>query len=127
MFNRIGKSVAVATFISSFCLLAAFYLTRVENAAAAMPQAASAVTISNTQYSPAKLTVAAGTTVTWTNKEAKPHTVTADDNSFASKAMKENDTFSFKFDKPGTYAYHCAFHGGNGGKGMAGTVVVTKK
>jgi plastocyanin len=38
--------------------------------------------------------------------------------------MKENDTFSFKFDKPGTYAYHCAFHGGNGGKGMAGKIVV---
>src|SRR5205085_10139802 len=102
MFNRIAKSVAVATLFSGFCLLAVFYLARVENAAAAMPQAASAVTISNTQYSPAKLTVAAGTTVTWTNKEAKPHTVTADDNSFASKAMKENDTFSFKFEKPGT-------------------------
>lgn len=127
MFNQIGKSVAVAALCSSFCLLSVLYLTRVEKAAAAMPQPASAVTISNTQYSPTKLTVAPGTTVTWTNKEAKPHTVTADDNSFASKALKENDTFSFKFDKPGAYAYHCAFHGGNGGKGMSGQVVVTAK
>lgn len=127
MFNQISKSVAVALLCCSFCLLALPYLTRVEKAAAAMPQAASAVTLSNNQYSPAKLTVAVGATVTWTNKEAKPHTATADDNSFASKALKENETFSFKFDKPGAYAYHCAFHGGNGGKGMAGTIVVTKK
>ena len=127
MFDRIAKSATVAALLSGLCLLAALYFTRAEKAAAAMPQPASAVTLSNNQYSPAKLTVAAGTTVTWTNKEAKPHTVTADDNSFASKAMKENDTFSFKFDKPGTYAYHCAFHGGNGGKGMSGQVIVTKK
>lgn len=124
MLNRIAKSVVFVAIFGSACLLALLYLTRAEQAAAALPQPASAVTMSNNTYSPAKLTVAKGTTVTWTNKEAKPHTVTADDNSFASKPMKENDTFSFKFDKPGTFAYHCAFHGGNGGKGMAGTVTV---
>jgi plastocyanin len=127
MFNQIGKSLAVAMLFCSFCLLANLSFSGEEKASAAMPQAASAVTMNNNQYGPAKLTVAVGTTVTWTNKEAKPHTVTADDNSFTSKALKENDAFSFKFDKPGTYAYHCAFHGGNGGKGMAGTVVVTAK
>lgn len=127
MLNQIAKSIALLALLGSFCLLTAFYLTPAEKAAAAMPQPANAVTLSNNQYSPAKLTVAVGTTVTWTNKEAKPHTVTADDNSFASKAMKENDTFSFKFEKPGAYAYHCAFHGGNGGKGMSGQIIVTKK
>ena len=35
-------------------------------------------------------------------------------------------TFSRKFTKPGTYPYHCAFHGGKGGEGMSGTVVVTR-
>lgn len=126
MFTQIGKSVVMAALLSSVCLVAAFYFTRAEKAAAAMPQPASAVTLSNNQYSPAKLTVAPGTTVTWTNKEAKPHTVTAEDNSFTSKAMKENDTFSFKFDKPGTYAYYCAFHGAKGGKGMSGQIIVKK-
>ncbi len=114
-------SAVAAVLVAGLLLAAACWFAWGEHAAA---QAANEITINSTQYAPKTLTVTKGATVTWTNKEAKPHTVTADDNSFASKVMKENETFSYKFEKAGTYAYHCAFHGGNAGKGMAGTIVV---
>lgn len=122
MRNTDPKSATAALFCSSVLVALAFWFAFAGKQAAA--QSVKEVTINSTQYEPKTLTVAQGTTVTWTNKEAKPHTITADDNSFASKVMKESETFSYKFEKPGTYAYHCAFHGGNAGKGMAGTVIV---
>ena len=122
MSSKITKSAMAALFCSSLLLAAAFWFAYAGNAVAA--QAGNAVSINSTQYEPKTLTVAKGATVTWTNKEAKPHTVTADDKSFESKVIKENETYSYKFEKPGTYAYHCAFHGGNAGKGMAGTIIV---
>lgn len=116
------KSAAAASFCGGLLLALACWFAYANNPAAA--QAGNAVSINSTQFEPKTLTVAKGTTVTWTNKEAKPHTVTADDKSFESKVIKENETYSYKFEKPGTYAYHCAFHGGNAGKGMAGTIIV---
>jgi plastocyanin len=51
-----------------------------------------------------------GTTVTWTNHDVEPHTVTSKDRVFASAGLETNDTFTFRFDTPGTYAYFCALH-----------------
>lgn len=56
------------------------------------------------------LTVAPGTTVTWTNVDEDPHTVTANDKSFHSAALDTNDKFSFTFNKPGEYSYYCSLH-----------------
>ena len=64
--------------------------------------------------------------MTWTNNEGVQHTVTADDDSFGSDALPEGGTFEFTFDTPGTYAYHCRFHGGAEGEGMSGVIVVTE-
>jgi plastocyanin len=52
------------------------------------------------------------------------HTITADDGSFDSGILNPGDTFSLTFDTPGTSAYYCQIHGGPGGVGMAGTIVV---
>ncbi len=82
------------------------------------------VTIANFSFGPGTLTVKAGTTVTWRNTEDAPHTVTADDGSFGSNTLGQGDSFSFTFDTPGTYDYHCQFHGGAGHTGMSGTIVV---
>ena len=78
------------------------------------------VSISNFAFGPNVLEVTAGTTVTWTNNDGANHTVTADDGSFDSGALGSGGTFSVTFDTPGTYTYHCGFHGQ-----MTGTVVVT--
>jgi predicted lipoprotein with Yx(FWY)xxD motif/plastocyanin len=84
-----------------------------------------AVTISNFAFDPKVLTVKVGATVTWTNLDGAPHKVVADNGEFTSDALQQGDTFSFTFTKAGTYPYYCAFHGGKGGQGMSGQVVVT--
>jgi plastocyanin len=80
---------------------------------------ATAVNIDNFTYSPPTITVAAGTTVKWTNADDIPHTVRAVDGSFHSKAMDTDDSYSFTFAKPGVYSYFCSIH-----PKMVGKVVV---
>ena len=75
------------------------------------PAAGAEVKIDNFSFGPATITVAAGSTVTWTNHDDVPHVVTSDDNKmFKSKALDTDDRFSFTFTKPGTYNYYCAIH-----------------
>ena len=87
---------------------------------AEQPQASSAeVKIDNFSFGPATLTVAVGTTVTWTNRDDIPHTVVSDDKIFKSKVLDTDEKFSFTFTKPGTYPYFCSVH-----PKMTGKVVV---
>jgi|SRR5580693_5936919 plastocyanin len=88
-------------------------------ALAAQGPAATAINIDNFTYSPPTITVAAGTTVKWTNADDIPHTVRAVDGSFHSKAMDTDDSYSFTFAKPGVYSYFCSIH-----PKMVGKVVV---
>jgi plastocyanin len=68
------------------------------------------VVIANFSFEPATLTVKAGTTVTWVNRDDEPHTATATDKRFNSKTLDTGDRFSQKFDAPGVYNYYCALH-----------------
>lgn len=84
-------------------------------APAADPQPAEAtesasVSISQMRFQAPTVTIKAGGTVTWTNAEAMPHTVTADNGSFDSVQLGAGDTFSHTFAEPGTYAYYCKLH-----------------
>jgi len=94
-------------------------------AASSAPLQKVTVQVSSFKFEPKVLTVAAGTTVEWVNNGGR-HSIEADDGSFKSEALKQGDKFEHKFDKPGTFAYHCEFHGEKGGKDMAGTVVVRR-
>jgi plastocyanin len=67
--------------------------------------------------------VPVGTTVTWTNEDDTPHTVTADDHAFDSGLFGKGQTYSHTFAAPGRYGYFCVPHG-SPGSGMFGTVVV---
>ena len=79
-----------------------------------------AVSIDNFTFTPQKLTVKAGTTVTWTNKDDIPHGIAATANAFnRSKALDTDDSYSFTFTTPGTYQYFCYIH-----PHMTGTIVV---
>jgi plastocyanin len=77
------------------------------------------ISASNFMFSPATMTVSAGATVTWTNLDEEPHTVVSDAGLFRSGAIDTHESFSFKFDKPGTYHYTCSIH-----PRMVGTIVV---
>jgi plastocyanin len=77
------------------------------------------IEVKDFMFAPTTLTVSAGTQVTWVNKDDEPHTVVSDTGAFRSGAMDTNESFSFKFDKPGTYHFTCSIH-----PRMVGTVVV---
>jgi plastocyanin len=68
------------------------------------------VKIDNFSFGPATLTVPAGTSVTWTNRDDIPHTVVSGDGVFKSKALDTDEKFSFTFSKAGTYPYFCSIH-----------------
>jgi len=61
-------------------------------------------------FAPNDLIVTTGTTVVWRNNGTNTHTVTSSDNLFASPDIPPGGTFSFKFDQPGAFAYHCTPH-----------------
>ena len=66
------------------------------------------VTIDNDAFNPKSITIAAGQTVTFVNRDDEEHTVTADDTSYDSTPMR--GTFRHQFTKRGRYTYHCAIH-----------------
>ncbi|MDH6153085.1 plastocyanin [Paraburkholderia sp. WSM4179] len=69
-----------------------------------------AIVIKNFMFSPMELTIKAGTTVTWKNLDGEPHTVVNDAGLFRSAALDQDDTYQFKFDKPGVYKIFCGIH-----------------
>jgi amicyanin len=81
---------------------------------------ASAVSIDNFTFTPPSVTIKAGTTVTWINKDDIPHGIASANNAFTkSKALDTDDSYSFTFTTPGTYQYFCYVH-----PHMTGTIVV---
>ena len=77
------------------------------------------VTIANSAFSPSKIEVQAGTTVTWTNNDAMPHTVTstksddvdsATSGLFDSGTLQTGESFSYTFERAGDYPYECTIH-----------------
>jgi plastocyanin len=84
---------------------------RMASHAASNPDGPQEVKIDNFTYAPVTLTVAAGTTVKWVNRDDIPHTVVSEDKStFKSKVLDTDDSFSYTFSKPGTYTYFCSIH-----------------
>ncbi len=78
------------------------------------------IDISGFAFSPASITVRKGETIVWTNKDSAPHTVTGGTNGdINSLSLAQNQTYSFAFDKTGTFSYHCKLH-----PNMKGTITV---
>jgi len=78
--------------------------------AGSQSSATNEVKIDNFSFTPTTLTVAPGTTVTWTNSDDVPHTIVSDDKTFKSKVLDTDERFSYAFTKPGTYPYFCSIH-----------------
>jgi len=105
--------------------LALAWMATVSNAMAAKvtpsaPPPGPRVQIQNFAFMPKTLTVSAGSKVVWTNLDEEPHIVTSAGGNFrSSPGLDTNDSYSFTFDKPGTYTYYCSIH-----PMMVGTIVV---
>ena len=79
------------------------------------------IDIANFAFSPSTLTIKAGDSVTWTNRDSSAHTVTSDSgNELDSEIISNGQIYAHVFAQPGTYSYHCALH-----PGMKATIVVT--
>jgi plastocyanin len=76
------------------------------------------------EFGPLEIKVKAGTTITWKNDGAKPHSATAVDKSFDTAIFQPGEAKSATFDAPGTFKYFCQLHGTPDGNGMVGTVIV---
>jgi plastocyanin len=70
-------------------------------------------------YAPKRLVIEAGTTVEWTNRDEMVHTVSADDGSWDSGAIRPGESWRATFTEPGVYPFHCGPH-----PFMKGVVVV---
>lgn len=77
------------------------------------------VFMEGSKFSPSTITVAVGTTVTWTNKDHVTHSVTSNTGMFESGDLTNGDIFKYTFSAAGSYDYHCRFHAG-----MIGKVIV---
>ncbi len=94
------------------------------NAGTTQAAATLAISMGASSYSPNTVTVKSGTRVTWTNTDSSSHTVTADNSSYNSGTLDPGKTYSLTFTARGEYTYFCGFHGGPGGVGMSGKIIV---
>ena len=111
----LGRSRALLTVIG----VTALWLFAASSLSNAAPPDTTQIVIKDFMFGPNSLTVKAGSSVTWVNKDDEPHSVVSDTGLFRSGAVDTNETFSYKFDKPGTYHFTCAIH-----PRMVGTIVV---
>lgn len=68
------------------------------------------VIITQHAFSPETVTVPAGTTITWVNRDEDLHTATSTTGTFTSRGLDTDERFSFTLTTPGTYAYMCSLH-----------------
>jgi plastocyanin len=96
------------------------------------------VAIRDFSFSASTLTIKVGTTVTWTNNGPSAHTTTSDTGVWDSGTLgapsgsggygggSPGGTYSFTFNTPGTYTYHCKIHPPSAYPGFVGTIMVTQ-
>jgi len=117
----ISRSLSIVSLLATVivAMLLVSVATLGGSAKAAQPASVAEVKVDNFSFGPASLTIAAGTTVTWTNRDDIPHTIVSTDKVFKSKVLDTDEKFSFTFSQAGTYPYFCSIH-----PKMTGSVVV---
>jgi plastocyanin len=105
--------------VTSLLAVALSELTAAGEAVSAAAASPAAVKIDNFAFTPATLTITAGTTVTWKNEDDSPHRIGDKNGTFKSAALDTDDTFSHTFAAPGEYPYICTIH-----PYMAGKIIV---
>jgi len=124
--SRVLFGAACVVLLVLACISAGCYSTPAPAPSATAPGATAdgtnTIAIRNFAFSPATLTVKAGTTVTWMNDDGTTHTIVSDagtPDSFGSPPLANGASYPFTFAKAGTYTYHCSIH-----PSMKGTIVV---
>ena len=121
--RAVAAALALAALVSGGHVAVAADNAVAASAAAATPAAAAPVEIfiDNFTFGPNVLTVKAGTTVRWVNRDDIPHTILDKQRKvFRSKVLDTEDAFSFTFTQAGSYDYFCGLH-----PHMTGQIIVT--
>jgi len=123
LFLRLAISTLIAGLSFVACASTAGSGTSAAPAASAAAPKTATVTIKGFAFSPATLTIAKGTVVTFTNQDSATHTVSSGanrtkDGKFDTQVAGGTETTN-TFDTAGTFAYFCSFH-----QSMVATVVV---
>ena len=105
--------------VGAVVTLAAIYGTTAQGGQGRTPANAVAIEIDNFKFGMVSLEVAAGTTVTWTNRDDVPHTVVSSTKVFKSPPLDTGEAFSYTFKEAGTFEYFCSMH-----PRMTGRIVV---
>jgi plastocyanin len=125
--KRTGILVAAAFVMGLGLPVAAFAFSPQNSVLAISPQVTkisipqgAGITSSSQGFAPASVTVVIGVnnTVTWTDNDNQMdaqgyepnHIVAANDKSFASNSLAIGDQFTYTFNSPGTFQYHCNIH-----------------
>ncbi len=77
------------------------------------------VLMKNIGFQPADLSVSRGDTIVWKNEDFVPHTATARDGSWDSKAINGDSSWRYVANEAGRHDYYCVFH-----PNMHGTITV---
>lgn len=111
-FHALGIIAAVVT-------MTAMHGTSAHARQSTTPSKAVAIDIDNFKFGIVSLETPVGTTVTWTNRDDVPHTVTSSTKLFKSPALDTGEAFSYTFKEAGTFEYYCSMH-----PRMTGKIVV---
>ena len=117
--RAVGGAAASPSASSTVSPTATAAATREASPPASPGTEACTIDIRDLAYHPAQTEIAVGTTVTWTNSDTVPHTATATDRTFDSGILDPGKSFSYTFEKAGTFDYSCLVH-----PQMKGTIVV---
>jgi plastocyanin len=77
------------------------------------------VVMQDMEFTPAVLTIKAGESVEWVNKDAMPHNVFSKEGGFESDDLPEGKSFKYTAEKKGEFPYLCTLH-----RSMKGTLKV---
>jgi plastocyanin len=121
------KSIVLPTVAAVIVLLVALAFsksipkqsTAASHSSAVVATKATTVKIYMYSYIPDKLTVKAGTRITFKNMDMTAHTATALNESFDTGTIQPGQSKTIVVKKAGTYPYHCLFH-----EFMTGTLTV---
>jgi plastocyanin len=106
--SSLVRQRAIALFALAGALVM-IVMTSGASADAAKP-ATHTVTIEGTAFSPADLTVNAGDTVIWVNKDFYPHTATSKSGGFDSDDIAPEKSWKYVAKKKGDFPYICSIH-----------------
>lgn len=123
MIKKRSKLGLISVLLFSAILFSSCSTAQTTEAPVGVGGTTAAVLMVNNTFQPTELTIAAGTTVTWTNEDNTTHTVfsgTIDTpNELFAASVSPGETFSYTFDEVGAYPYYCEIH-----TGMNGTIIV---